>query len=248
MSTAKSASASTAPILTSTNRHLAPAGKTYQSPMHAGAALRKQNRQPGATSVYIPPLHVNTYPEVLDPATGNIPLAPGADPNTYRGVQSNKSGEKQEQKVYDALYSFASQYQQNEMTVISGLQYNKVKLDCLATEYPAIKPAIQALKSQMGESDFLIIEQNLGAVYMEVKRDDAPNAIAKAQQQLDRTSQLVEILLSAIHPNMQLPFVKVIAMPECNNKASHIAADGVWYLYEDSFTQVDFTKMLNHRN
>ena len=165
-------------------------------------------------------------------------MASGINPNAYRGVKSNKSGEKQEQKVYDALYKFASQYKHYELTVLSGLAYDKVKLNCLANEYPAIKPAINALASKMGESDFIFIEQQLGAVYMEVKRDDTPNVLAKARVQLNRTRQLVDILLSAIHPNIQLPVVEVIVMPECNNNTSHLAADGVWHLYDDAFLQV----------
>ena len=91
----------------STNRHLAPAGRTYSSILHAGKTQLMNDSGAfllSTGSAMFPPVFVNKFVEHVDSA-GEIYRNPALAPTDgrYRGTQTQASGEAAEMVFYHHL-------------------------------------------------------------------------------------------------------------------------------------------------
>ena len=214
--------------------HIAPAGEVYESIEDAGKYMLKQNCPlfyESRGSSILPPIFINTFTDVKDQAGR---MVPGADVDKdktkegkFRGAMNKQRGEDNEILVFKRFEQILNSEDtdfsgDNCHLILKGFSLEKYKLDAISLMLPCLQKQIIEFSSakkkhnmiEFGETDLLIIVQNIGVVVVEIKSSFANQH--KGVRQARRMKDFVNIVSSSLAEDICLPVVKCVIVCETN--------------------------------
>lgn len=168
-------------------------------------------------TVMCPPIFSFTYKGPIGEASGATPLT--------QIEEASLRGDTAELQIFKMLEKCNL-----PMFVISNLIWSNFILEVVHQRLPQNHPSLSNMaetSETAKETDFVIIHQEIGVILFEVKASKGTRS--KARRQLNDAGQFIQALLLAIldeggTSQIEIPILKVVAMPNDKTRNSHATA------------------------
>ena len=207
--------------------HHAPAGSRYSSIEEAGRSLLKTNFSgflERKSHQIIPPIFLNRCPEETD-SEGFLVPGPGFAKDDLKGENNEKVGEDLEIRVFQQIEKIfgktpaISGFTDPEL-FWRGMTIPKYKMEAFLKEYPQVTAETDQFRKKyttkksttFGESDLMVLVQDVGLVVVEIKR--SAKKIKDGIKQCRRMQEFASLVFKVCSTGINLPVVKVVIVGE----------------------------------